>query len=636
MSSFVKRLCYLPLISLLLISFNIASVSAAEGSPFDALSKFGNSLGLGDTAQPEFLSPEEAFTLSVQAIDRESVLLRVDIEPGYYLYRDKFSFKLMQGKAELVPFELPAGITKEDPIFGQVQVFKKNNEFRLPLNNLLDAKQEVLLNVGYQGCAEAGICYPPLNKDLSVFLNTLIPAANAASVDSTTPNSTAPIKKVSEQQSIVNLLADGKTLSILFAFLGFGLLLSLTPCVFPMIPILSGIIVGHGAEITPRRGLTLSAVYVLAMALTYAVAGVLAGMFGQNLQATFQNPWILGSFSVVFVLLALSMFGFYEISLPSSLQTRLTSISNHQKQGSYHGVFVMGLLSALIVGPCVAPPLAGTLIYIGQSGDAVLGGMALFVMGLGMGLPLLVIGASACKWMPHAGVWMDKVKAVFGVLLLGVAIWLLERIIPAALSLFLWALLLITSAIFMGALDRLDAVSTGWQRLWKGVGLAIMVYGTVLVIGAAAGSDDVFQPLNGLRLAGQQQQDEHLKFKPVKGIAGLEKELQLASQQGKGVMLDFYADWCVECKKLEKDTFSDETVKQKLNNVVLLQADVTEYDEQDQALLEKLGLYGPPAILFFKRNAQENVDYRLSGFIGPDEFQSHLNGAYTGCVNTSC
>ncbi len=640
MSSLFKRIKALPVVGLLCLVFFTPSSPAADGSPFDALSKFGNSLGLGKSEQVEFLSPDEAFLLTVEAIDSQTVSLRVDIQPGYYLYRDKFSFSLKQGQAELAVFELPAGITKEDPIFGQVQVFKHDNEFRLPLSNLIQARQEVLLNVGYQGCAEAGICYPPLHKDLPVFLDALIPAAtaaeptNQASAPSTKPASV----KVSEQQSIVNLLADGKTLTILFAFLGFGLLLSLTPCVFPMIPILSGIIVGQGATITPRRGLTLSAVYVLAMALTYAVAGVLAGLFGQNLQATFQNPWILGSFSLVFVALALSMFGFFEISLPASLQTRLASISNHQKQGSYHGVFVMGLLSALIVGPCVAPPLAGTLIYIGQSGNAVLGGMALFIMGIGMGLPLLVIGASAGKWMPHAGVWMDKVKAVFGVLLLGVAIWLLERIIPASLSLFLWALLLIISAIFMGALDTLDAVSTGWQRLWKGVGLAIMVYGTVLVIGAAAGGSDVFQPLNGLRLAGSgsQPHKEQLEFKRIKGIAGLEKELHLASQQGKGVMLDFYADWCVECKKLEKDTFSNEAVRQQLDNIVLLQADVTANDDMDQALLKKLGLYGPPAILFYKSNAQENQDYRLIGFVGPDEFQSHLNGAYPGCANTSC
>jgi len=392
------------------------------------------------------------------------------------------------------------------------------------------------------------------------------------------------------------------------------------------VPILSGIIVGQGKELTARQGFVLSLVFVLAMAVTYAVIGVMAGLFWKNLQAVFQNRWVIIAFAAVFVVLALSMFGFFKLQLPSSLQSRLTMASSRQQGGTLHGVAVMGLFSALIVGPCVAPPLAGALLYIGRTGDALLGGLALFVLGLGMGLPLLIIGASTGKLLPKAGVWMQTVQAIFGVLLLGVAVWLLERVLPGPVTLLLWGLLAITSAIYMGATDLLDAVASPGRKLSKGLGLALLVYGAALILGAASGSSDVFRPLGELVAAGECAvvPTAQLAFSPVKGVEGLKTALQKAQAENKTAMLDLYADWCVECKLIEKNTFTDRAVQQSLANAVLLRADVTENDRADQELLKSLELYGPPAILFFDSNSMERRHHRLVGYIGPEEFWSHL------------
>lgn len=403
-----------------------------------------------------------------------------------------------------------------------------------------------------------------------------------------------------------------------------------------MIPILSSIIVGQGEEITTRRAFTMSLVYVLAMALTYTVAGVVAGLFGENLQAAFQNPWILGTFSVVFVLLALSMFGFYDLQMPAALQSRLSEISNKQKGGTLIGVGVMGFLSALIVGPCVAAPLAGALIYIGQTGDAVLGGMALFALSLGMGAPLLAIGTSAGKILPRAGDWMNTIKAVFGVMLLAVAIWMLERILPVAIVMGLWAALVIVSGIYMGAIEPLGKDANGWQKLWKGVGLILLVYGILMLVGVAAGGRDTLQPLHGVMggiggssamTANQAASNHELAFKQIKGLTGLEREIANASASGKPIMLDFYADWCVSCKEMEKFTFSDAGVQGALQNAVLLQADVTANDAQDKALLKRFGIFGPPSIMFFGPDGQERRPYRVVGFMNASDFRAHAQQA---------
>ncbi|KRT57270.1 protein-disulfide reductase DsbD, partial [endosymbiont of Ridgeia piscesae] len=371
----------------------------------------------------------------------------------------------------------------------------------------------------------------------------------------------------------------------------------------------------------------LSLVYVLAMALTYTLAGVLAGLFGENLQVAFQNPWVLATFALVFVLLALSMFGFYELQLPSSLQSRLSEISNKQRGGSLAGVAIMGFLSALIVGPCVAPPLAGALIYIGQTGDALLGGLALFALSMGMGAPLIAIGTSAGKLLPRAGRWMDTVKAVFGVAMLGVAIFMLERIIPADIAMFLWGMLLVVSAIYMGALRHLEIEAGGWQKLWKGLGMVLLIYGALLLIGAAAGGKDTLQPLRGLVASGGAAagHTEELRFKRIKSLADLQREVAQASAAGRPVMLDFYADWCISCKEMEKYTFADPKVIAALDGVLLLQADVTANDATDQALLQgHFGLPGPPAIIFYGSDGKERKRFRVVGFKGADEFATHV------------
>ena len=422
--------------------------------------------------------------------------------------------------------------------------------------------------------------------------------------------------------------ANAKMISPVAAIAAFffaGLLLAFTPCVFPMVPILSGIIVGQGERLTTARAFWLSLIYVLAMAVTYTIAGVLAGLFGQNLQAIFQNPWILSGFVLVFVLLALSMFGFFELQLPSALQTRLAAASSRQQGGGFAGVAVMGFLSALIVGPCVAPPLMAALIVIGSSGDAVLGGAALFALSIGMGLPLIVFGVSAGKLLPKAGPWMDAIKAVFGVGLLALAIWMLERILPGALIMLLWGALAIACGVYLGALERLGSEATGWQRLWKALGVLLLVLGIAQVVGAASGGDYWLRPLAHLRGAAEGEAAEsHAAFRRIKSLAELEQALVQASAAGQGAMMDFYADWCVECKRMERNTFPEAGVQALLAGMVTLQADVTAHDSIDQELMRAFGIIGPPAILFFDRSGNELADYRLVGYFDPDTFSAHL------------
>ena len=554
------------------------------------------------------------------------------IADKHYLYRNKFKFILKEAKNLAVgEAEKPPGEMKEDQFFGTLEVYHGDQTITLPFIRESSEAASGTLYVVYQGCAERGICYPPINKKIKLNLPAVSNAngsnnsvANSTTVDVTTSD-TAPL---AEQDQIAASLNSGNTLLTLISFFGFGLLLAFTPCVFPMIPILSGIIVGQGRDITTRKAFTMSLVYVLAMALTYTFAGVLAGLFGENLQAAFQNPWILGSFSLVFVLLSLSMFGFYELQMPASIQGKLTTASNRQQGGSLTGVAIMGLLSALIVGPCVAAPLAGALIYIGQTGDALLGGMALFALSMGMGAPLLLIGTSAGKLLPKAGGWMDTVKAFFGVMLLAVAIWMLERIIPAAASMLLWAALLIIPAIYMGAIDSLPQDATGWKKLWKGVGLFILIYGIMLMVGVASGSKDPLQPLKGIGGGGvATAQNEGLVFQQIKGIDGLEAALADAGSRDQPVFLDFYADWCISCKEFEALTFSDPAVQRALSGVKLIQADVTANDDIDQALMKKLGIFGPPALLFFDRSGVEVKAARLVQFMDADKFAEHVQGA---------
>jgi thiol:disulfide interchange protein DsbD len=596
-----------------------------SGGAVAALGALSESLGFGGGNEEEVLEPDQAFQFSMDVADSNTLMAYWQIAPDHYMYRGKISFDLADGQTvQLGSVQLPAGEKKHDEFFGDIEVYHDQVEARIPLIRTSLEPSTVQLTATYQGCAEkTGICYPPIKKTLSLAL----PAATSLATTGDAVSPATQPEVISEQDQIAASLASGNTLLIILTFFGFGLLLAFTPCVFPMIPILSSIIVGQGESITTRKAFFMSLTYVLAMALTYTVAGVIAGWFGENLQAAFQNPWVLGSFAAVFVALSLSMFGFYELQMPSALQSRLTEISNRQQGGTLIGVAVMGFLSALIVGPCVAAPLAGALIYIGQTGDAILGGAALFALSLGMGAPLIAIGTSAGKLLPKAGGWMDAIKAVFGVLLLAVAIWMLERVIPPAVTMLLWAVLLIVSAVYMKALDSLSPESGGWQKLWKGIGVVLLVLGSLQLIGAAAGGRDYLQPLKGLQLgmgSSTASSEQHLAFKRIKSVDDLQRELASASNQGKLVMLDFYADWCVYCKDYEKYVFTDPRVQQTLSNVVLLQADVTANDEQDKALLKHVKVTAPPAILFFDKHSTEMRGYRLVGSMDADEFLAHL------------
>ncbi len=590
----------------------------------------GNRLGLLSNKQ-KFLDPDQSFIYLAEAAGSDRIVAHWEIADGYYLYRNKISFRLRDAEGTtLGDYVFPKGVEKTDENFGTSEVYYKQVDVSLPLQRSAGAPHTLTLEAHYQGCADAGLCYSPITKTTTIILPAGATPTNPISRTPLSPATASSTAFVSEQDRLAQSLLGGNRVLTILLFFGAGLLLAFTPCMFPMIPILSSIIVGQGTEITTRRAFNLSLAYVLAMAVTYTVAGILAGLFGANLQVLFQNPWIIGGFSALFVMLALSMFGFYNLQLPNSWQTKLSELSNQQKSGSWMGASIMGVLSALIVGPCLAAPLAAALIVIGQSGNAMLGGSALFAMSLGMGVPLLAIGTSAGKWLPKASGWMNTVKAVFGILLLALAVWMLDRIVPPQVTLALWGALLIVSAIYMGAFDRIAADSGGGARLGKGVGLVLLLYGGILIVGAAGGGINPLQPLRGLSLASNQTatQNEALRFLPVKGIAGLEEALHASRADVKPAMLDFYADWCVSCKEMERDTFSDPAVKKALWNTTLLRADVTANDEQDQALLKRFGIFGPPSIMFFGPDGKERRPYRLIGYLGPHEFVNHAIHAF--------
>ncbi|UCC56394.1 MAG: protein-disulfide reductase DsbD [Gammaproteobacteria bacterium] len=608
-----------------------------------ALPSLGDRLGLGGS-DDEFLDPDEAFQVSISTPQPNLLVAHWSIAEGYYLYRDKFSAQLAEGgQVTLLPPELPAGEIYHDEFFGDVQIFHDAVDMQIPLQRSSGDAAEITLILGYQGCAEAGICYPPIKKQVPVALAAFDPGSTPAlpSIAGTTlaavPQAAPAVNPgvTSRQDDIARVLQESRPGWVALFFFGAGVLLAFTACVYPMIPILSSIIVGHGENLTVTKGFVLSLVYVEAVAITYAVIGVVSAQFGAGVQAFFQNPWILGMFALIFVLLALSMFGFYNLQLPATWQAKLSETSNRQKGGTLLGAGVMGVLSALIVGPCAGPVLIGALIYTSQSGDYLTGALAMFALGNGMGAPLLVIGASGGKLLPKAGGWMDTVKAVFGVVLLGVAILMLERILPGPVTLLLWAMLLIIPAIYMGALDSLPAGVSGWRRFWKGLGVAMLVYGIILILGATTGARDPLRPLRNLTTVtgittGGEHVSQHLAFRQIKSVEDFTAALEESTRQGKPVMLDFYADWCTYCIKMEDYTFSDTRVQAALANVTLLQADVTANDATDLALLNHFGLFAPPAILFFGEDRAEQRNYRLVGYMDAEDFLEHLKGAIGG------
>ncbi|WP_297908349.1 protein-disulfide reductase DsbD [Thiomonas sp.] len=611
--------------------------------------------------QGQFLPPDQAFRLSVPVPSANTVQLRFDIAKGYYLYQERFHFVSETPGVRLGAPDFPPAHRKFDPNLGHV-VAHYRDQVVVPLP-VQAAPAKFALKVTYQGCSDQGLCYPPIDKVVEVSLKAFggngtagvqgeeqaassalgkllgalggsrsttsadtappapapVEAGSTASVSSApaTPASAASVASPTgpaaaaapaqaapsgETSRIARVLGAGNLWAIALLFVPLGLLLSFTPCVLPMVPILSSIIVGGGTgdhQVSRWRGVALAAVYSLGMALVYTAFGVAAGLLGHGLAAALQNPWVLGVFAALLVLLSLSMFGFYELQMPSAIQSRLSRGSSALPGGHALGVFVMGGISALIVGPCVAAPLAGALLYISQTGNAVIGGVALFSLAAGMSVPLLAVGAGASALLPHAGRWMDAVKALFGVLLLATALYMLAGVLPAWTQMLAWAALLIVSASFLHVFDRLPDGASGWMRLWKGLGVVLALAGAMLVVGVASGGRSVLQPLQGL-MAGPslaQAGAADLRFAPVDSNAQL--DTTLAQARGT-VMLDFWADWCVSCKEMDNFTFTDPQVRARLQRLHLLRADVTANNAADQALLKRFQLFGPPGIIFFR------------------------------------
>ena len=566
------------------------------------------------------LPAEQAFTVDAIATGPGTLLLRFFAQDGYYLYRHAFEIAIDDADVDVIQVLLPEAVPMVDDSFGDTLVYFGEVEIPVHLSRRAGPPRSVTLRAQFQGCLEGAICYPPMTRTLTVDL----PLAER---DIRWPSSVAAVDvqatdalPVAEQDRLAQVLADRPVLA-LGLFLLAGLLLAFTPCVFPMVPILSGLIAGEGDKMTTARAFRLSLVYVLAMALVYAGFGVVAGLFGQNLQAVFQHPGVLSAFAGLFVLLSLAMFGFYELQLPSGLQTRLNEWSNRAEGGTLLGAAIMGALSALIVGPCVAPALMGALIYIGQTGDAVLGGAALFSMAIGMGIPLVVWGTSAGRLLPRAGAWMNAVKAVFGVGLLALAIWMLERVVPPAIIMLLWGALALACAVYLGALARLPADASGWSKLWQSLGLMLLILGAIQFIGAASGGNDWLRPLNHLRPAAGAAAVAPPAFQRIDRLDELQRTI---AESSRPVFLDFYADWCVDCVRMARRTFPDPEVAQRLSSMTLIKIDVTDYTSDHQEILSHFGLIGPPAYLFF-RQGEEIRHLRHFGFIPPGRFASLLD-----------
>ena len=566
--------------------------------------------------EPEFLPVDEAFALSTETADDGALLAHWDMPDGYYLYRHRFDFTLKDPEAAVLgPVELPPGKDKVDEYFGAVEVYYHRVQARVPVR---DAQGPVEVGVSYQGCAEAGLCYPPERRWVVVDAAFAPPAAPAAE---SAPMSGEP---ATEEQRLATALAErGLLLAMALFFIG-GIGLAFTPCVLPMVPILSSIIVGDAQTPTRWRAFSLSLAYVLGMAFTYAAVGTLMGLFGAslNLQAALQSPPVLIVFAGLFALLSLAMFGFYELRLPQRWQNALDALGGRVGGGKHLGVLVMGALSALVVSPCVSAPLAGALIYISASQDAVLGAAALLALGLGMGVPLLIIGSSGGHLLPRAGAWMNAVKAVFGVGLLAVAIWLLERVVPGPVSLVLWAALLIGSGAYLGGLDA--AAKAGWGNFRKAAGFAASIYGALLLIGAASGANDPLRPLQHFTAVRSAEEGGELQWHPVGSLEDVRAGIDVGAGAGRLTLLDLYADWCISCKLMERSVFPAPAVASRLAEFHLLRADVTANDVQDKELLNAFGLFGPPSLVFFDRNGRELKALRVQGEIGAKALAEHL------------
>jgi thiol:disulfide interchange protein DsbD len=586
----------------------------------------------------DLLEPEKAFRFAARAIDSKTVEVSYRIADGYYLYRERFKFNADPGLIKPGTPEFPKGVIHNDQFFGKTETYRRELRIRLPIDDAAGLER-FKLRVTSQGCADAGVCYVPQEQSADIVLaaasfdtagrDPLARLGIESRTDGGLPRaaSTADFSARGaerygggDESSFVQVLESGRIWAALAFFFVAGIALAFTPCVLPMVPILSGIIVGERRSPSRKRALLLSLSYVLGMAVTYTAIGVAAALSGQMLAAMLQSAWVLWSFALVFVLLALSMFGFYELNLPSGIHARIASASQRLPGGHYGGVAIMGMLSAAIVSPCVAAPLAGALLYISQTRDVWLGGSALMAMALGMGVPLMVVGVSEGALLPRSGPWMKTVKQVFGALLLGVAVWIVSPVIPVVAQMLAWGALLIICAMYLRAIDPLPVGASGWRRLWKGVGIIALLAGAAMVAGALAGSRDPLRPLAGLAADGFDA--AATPFERIRSVAELDARLAVA---GRPVMLDFYADWCVSCKEMERFTFSDPRVKEKFSGMTLLQVDVTANTPEDNALLKRFRLFGPPGIIFFDRSGMEIPDARVIGYQNAERFAGTLD-----------
>jgi thiol:disulfide interchange protein DsbD len=602
------------IVLLALLLAGLAVAEARSDAKIDLATAFGNS---------EFLPVDEAFRPTLTALDGNTLEISIRVAPGYYLYKGKIAAETASDRVQLGKLDLPPGEMKTDQYFGDMEVYHNDVFATLPLARATPEALDLELDLKYQGCADGGICYMPVTRTLAVSLPTAT-AVSALSVAA--PDKGAP---VSEQARLAQLISNAGMWAVLATFFAAGLLLAFTPCVLPMVPILSGIIAGEGDNVSSARGFTLAAAYVSGMALVYTAAGIAAAAIGIQLQAVFNQPWVLTLFAGLFVLLALSMFGLFSLQMPTAVQSRLAAISGNQKSGTVIGAFIMGALSSLIVTACVAPPLVATLTVIGQSGDMLRGGAALFALSLGMGAPLLAVGASAGKLLPKAGPWMVAVKNAFGFMMLGLGIWMLSRILPGSVTLALWGVLVFMAGVYLGGLTTLTPQSEAAHKLGKGFGLLGVIYGAVLILGSLSGGSSLLQPLAGLSLGGQTAAVEArgLDFRRIKTVQDLDAALATAAARGQSAMLDFYADWCVSCIEMEHYTFTDPAVQEALSDTVLLQADVTANDDADQTLLKRFGVFGPPTILFFGPDGMQRQGFEVVGFMDAQDFAAHVRRA---------
>lgn len=577
---------------------------------------------------PDFLPVDEALPFSFTN-EADGVTLNWDIAPEHYLYMGRINVTSQtEGVIVGEPEFSYRGTDTEDDYFGQVTVFYDPVQAKVPVS-LPPGTREAELEVTYQGCAKAGLCYPPQTRDVLFYAGSQGTASGSGSFAGTTPAQSAPAPNTETATGLAGFLAEQSTLVIAGLFLLLGLGLTFTPCVLPMVPIISSLVSGRNTS-TTGHALLLATSYVLGMALTYAAAGVITGLLGAsfNLQAHLQSPWVLSVFAGLFVIFALSMFNLFEIQLPRFIREPLNDASQKLTGTRILSIFGIGALSALIVSPCVSAPLAGSLLYISTTQDAVVGGVALFALGLGMGIPLILVAVGGRKLLPSTGPWMNVVKEFYGVMLLAVAIWLVERLVPAWVALTLWGLLIAITGVQLGAFD---AAKAGWQRTRKGLGLVMFAYGLALLAGAVTGATNPLRPLDPL-MADRQAQDgraqitsAHAEFMRIESPSGIREQLLAASRSNTPVVLDFYADWCISCKVMERNVFSDPQVTEALKPFTLLQLDMTDNTPEQQVMLEELGLFGPPAILFYGPEGQELASARVLGEMNRDQFLTHLD-----------